>query len=110
MIKGIDVILYTRVQAGMDPFNRPQYEEQAVTVKNVLVSPSTETEVIDSLNLTGAKAVYTLAIPKGDANDWQDKIVEFFGQKWHTVGCPIEGIPELIPLEWNKKVRVERYV
>ena len=60
-------------------------------------------------NLFGKKAVYTLAIPKGDTHKWEDSVVEFFGHKWKTFGFPIEGIESNIPLDWNKKVMVERY-
>ncbi len=109
MIKGIDVILYEKAQTGVDGFNKPIYEETAVTVSNVLVTPSSETEILDTVNLTGRKAIYTMAIPKGDTHNWEDKTVEFFGEKWHTIGMPISGIEDMIPLDWNTKVRVERY-
>ncbi|MCD7918459.1 MAG: hypothetical protein LUF84_08455 [Clostridiales bacterium] len=109
MIKGIPVVLYERTQTGSDPFNKPIYEETATTVENVLVAPSSEEEILDVLNLTGRKAVYTLGIPKGDTHDWEDKDVAFFGERWHTIGMPISGIDAMIPLSWNTKVRVERY-
>lgn len=109
MIKGITVILYEKKETGADAFNRPIYEEIPVEVENVLVCPATSTEVTDQLNLSGKKAVYTLGIPKGDMHQWEDVTVEFFGMKWHTVGFPIAGIEDLIPLDWNKKVTVERY-
>ncbi len=109
MIRGIDVVLYEKTQIGTDPFHKPIYEETAVTVSNVLIAPTQEQEMLDILNLTGRKAVYTLAIPKGDTHVWQDKDVEFFGERWHTIGMPISGIGAMIPLSWNTKVRVERY-
>ena len=109
MLKGITVILYERQQIGVDAFNKPIYEETAVPVDNVLVAPAQEQEVLDILNLTGRKAVYTLGIPKGDTHIWEDREVEFFGERWHTIGMPIKGIEEMIPLFWNTKVRVERY-
>lgn len=109
MIKGIDIILYEKTQTGVDSLNKAVYEEKPVVVKNVLVSPTTEQEELDTLNLTGRKAIYTMAIPKGDTHIWEDVNVEFFGEKWHTIGMPIKGIEALIPLEWNTKVRVERY-
>lgn len=109
MIKGITVTLYNRAQTGVDGFNRPIYEEIPERVENVLVSPAQETEILDTLNLTGRKAVYTLAIPKGDTHTWENRTVEFFGQRWHTIGMVIEGIEDMIPLSWNKKIRVERY-
>ncbi|MDO4393587.1 MAG: hypothetical protein Q4C80_04165 [Bacillota bacterium] len=108
-IRGITVTLHTVKECGVDAFNRPIYEEIPVEVENVLVSPTNSTEVLDTLNLTGRKAVYQLAIPKGDNNDWKDKRVTFFGEDFHTFGEPIKGIDELIPLEWNTKVMVEKY-
>ena len=66
-------------------------------------------EVLETLNLTGRKAVYQLGIPKGDGHDWEGKRVAFFDQSWRVIGIPLEGQEELIPLGWNKKVKVERY-
>lgn len=108
-IKGITVILYDKIQTGTDGFDAPVYEEIPVEVENVLVSPASSTDVIEQLNLHGKKAVYTLAIPKGDTHNWKDRKVEFFGESWKTFGLPISGIEENIPLDWNTKVMVERY-
>lgn len=108
-IKGITVTLYERIQSGTDDFNRPTYTETPTAVDNVLVYPATSTEVLDSVNLTGKKLVYTMAIPKGDTHDWRDRKVEFFGQTFHTFGDVIEGIEENLPLDWNKQVKVEHY-
>lgn len=108
-IKGISVTLIDKIEIGTDPFNNPIYEESGIEVENVLVSPTSSDDVVNQLSLTGKKAVYTLAIPKGDVHDWEDKEVKFFGKKWRTFGIPLEGIDELIPLDWNKKVMVERY-
>lgn len=109
MINGITVVLYNRTASGTDDFNRTTYTETAEEVENVLVAPATATETLESINLTGKKAVYTLGIPKGDEHDWEDKKIEFFGQTWHSFGIPLEGIEDMIPLSWNKKVMVERY-
>ena len=109
MIKGIPVILYTEKAVGKDSLNNTIYKPTPETIENVLVAPSSSQEIVDSTNLYGKKAVYTLAIPKGDEHDWRDKTVEFFGSKWKTFGEPLMGIDELIPLSWNKKVTVERY-
>lgn len=113
-LHGIPVILTIRTQTGVNAFHEPIYEETTEVVENVLVSPSESGasgagEVADELNLTGKQLYYTLAIPKGDTHDWTDTYVEFFGKKFRTVGAPTEGIEDLIPLEWNKKVRVTRY-
>lgn len=109
LIKGITIILYEKTKTGEDGFNRPIYEEIPVEVKNVLVAPASGEDVTDQTNLNGKKATYTLAIPKGDTHNWEDVTVEFFGKKWKTSGPSLEGIEDLIPLGWNKKVTVERY-
>lgn len=84
-------------------------EEITVEVDNVLVAPTTSDDIISTTDLEGCKAVYTLAIPKGDNHNWENAIVEFWGQRWKVFGIPLEGIEANIPLAWNKKVTVERY-
>ena len=54
----------------------------------MLVSPTTQTEVLEAVNLYGRKAVYTLAIPKVDTHDWTNRKVTFFGEDWQTFGIP----------------------
>lgn len=108
-IKGISIVLYEQLFSHKDEFNKDIYEQQPVTVDNVLVSPTSSEDAAEEMNLSGRKAVYTLAIPKGDTHDWENKKVEFFGQMFRTIGIPTEGIEELTPLDWNKKVKVERY-
>ena len=109
MIKGIMVILVDKISDGVDLFGAPIYRDAEIPVDNVLVTPSTTDDMFNQLNLTGKKAVYTLAIPKGDEHDGEDKEVRFFGQTWRTFGFVTQGIEHLIPLDWNKKVMVERY-
>lgn len=108
-MRGITVTLYEQTQTGTDAFNAPVYEETPVEVENVLVAPASTAEILDNVNLYGRKAVYTLAIPKGDTHDWDNVRVDFFGRSWRTFGFPTEGIEHLIPLSWNRKVMVERY-
>nr|DAZ20659.1 MAG TPA: Minor capsid protein [Caudoviricetes sp.] len=108
-LKGITIILVDKVETGKDPFGKPIYQDKDIEVENVLIQPTSSDDVVNQLNLTGKKAVYTLAIPKGDSHDWENKEVKFFGKRWRTVGFPTEGIEDLIPLDWNKKVMVERY-
>lgn len=108
-LKGITIKLYEKTQTGVDGFGKPIYQEEAVEIENVLVAPASADDVVNNTNLSGKKAVYNLGIPKGDAHEWENRTVEFFGKKWRTVGTPLEGIEELIPLDWNKKVTVEYY-
>ena len=109
MITGIDVVLYTKTQTGTDPLGAPIYTQTAETVQNVLVGEPTADDLINELQLYGKRLAYTLAIPKGDAHDWKDTEVEFFGRRFRTYGDVVQGIEHLVPLSWNKKVKVEAY-
>lgn len=109
LIKGITVTLYEKVETGKDGFNHSIYETRPIQVNNVLVAPVSASDIPTSTKTDKRKATYQLAIPKGDNHNWDNAVVEFFGHEWHTVGIPIEGIEENIPLDWNKKVTVERY-
>lgn len=108
-LKGITVTLYEKEQTGTDAFGDPVYTETPVLVDNVLVAPASDAEVLATSNLYGKKAIYTLGIPKGDTHDWTDKRVGLWGKMYKTFGAGLEGIDDLIPLQWNKKVMVMHY-
>lgn len=109
MIHGITVRLYEKTPAGADAFNAPVYTETPQDVPNVLVGEPDAADIVNDLQLYGKRIAYTLGIPKGDTHSWEDATVEFFGQKFRTYGGVTQGIEDLIPLNWNKKVKVERY-
>lgn len=94
---------------GADPFGRPIEEEYIKDVDNVLVGLPTSDDITHNLEIFGKRAVYTLGIPKGDDNEWEDKTVTIWGQKYRTFGYVVQGIDDLVPLEWNKRIMVERY-
>lgn len=110
-IRGITIELVTRTQTDADPFGRPIYTETVEYVDNVLVGEPKHEEVIETLNLTGRKVKYTLAIPKGDTHVWENQFVILpfpFSGRYQVVGIPTAGIEENIPLSWNTKVQVAR--
>lgn len=109
MIKGISVKLKVQTQTGVDDFNRPTYEVSQEVVENVLVGEPSAEDVVNEINLSGKRIAYVLAIPKGDTHTWENTEVEFWGMTFKTVGIPTQGIDDNIPLQWNKKVKVERY-
>lgn len=109
MITGIDVILHNKTKTGSDPLGRPVYEEAFETISNVLVTPASTEAITDELNLSGKRLEYVLCIPKGDTHIWEDRVVEFFGKKWKTFGNTQEWIEAMVPLAWNKQVKVERF-
>lgn len=103
------VTLINKVEVGKDEFNHPMYVQECTDVEDVLVAPASTTEIADSLNLTGKKAVYTIAIPKGDQHCWKDQKVKFWGRVWQVIGFSQRGIEENIPLKWNEKWMVAEY-
>lgn len=110
MIKGIRVKLINLIDTGeRDPFGKEIYQEKIVYVDDVLVSSQTADDLVNADDLKGKKEVYLLGIPKGDQNVWENQYVEFFGKRFHVFSPVIQGIDEMIPLRWNKKVYVERY-
>lgn len=108
--KGIDVKLTTKQATGeTDEFGSPVFSTVTDIVHNVLVAPTSSDDIPTTLDMTRFKALYTLAIPKADKHSWENGVVEFWGLKWLVVGVPLQGMDELIPLDWNKKVQVVRY-
>lgn len=110
MIKGITVRLLVKTKNGTDGFYHPIYAETWVDVPNVLVGQPTTDELESERIISGKIISYVLAIPKGDIHNWVDTEVEFFDQRFRTIGFPTQGIDANIPLSWNKKVKVEAYV
>ena len=111
-LRGITITLCERTQTGVDAFNRPVYQWTEESVDNVLVSPAGSTEILDTLNITGKKIVYKLAIPKGDDHVWENRKVILpapFEGEYITIGIPTAGIESMIPLGWNKQIQVAKY-
>ena len=106
---GKTVILYNKVQIGVDRFNKPVYKEIPEEVRDVLIGLPDSTDITNAINIEGKKAVYVLGLPKGDEHIWENRTVEFFGKKFKTVGFVIEGIEENVPTRWHKKIKVELY-
>ena len=109
---GITITLKKKTQNGTDPFGQPKFTTEDVSVNDVLVGEPSTNDVTNALEMYGAKVAYTLAIPKGDENVWEDTIVTLpapFAGDYHTVGIPTAGIEANIPLRWNKKVLLERF-
>lgn len=108
-IQGMPVILHIKTKTGVDSLNNPVYAETTETVENVLVAqPETAAETT-ALNLYGKRLKYVLGIPKGDAHDWTDTEVEFFGRTFRTFGDVVQGVEANVPGPWHKKVMVESY-
>lgn len=109
MIHGMTITLWNKTKTGTDGLGNPVYTWTTKTVDNVLVGQPTAEERTNELNMTGRMISYVLGIPKGNADNWENQIVEFFGHKFITFGIPEQGIEANIPLSWHKKVKCERY-
>lgn len=113
MIKGVSITLKKKTASGTDPFNNSTYTTQNVTVDNVLVGVPSADDINDAFTRYGKKAVYTLHIPKGDTNIWEDTEVvlpEPFAGTYRTIGYPTAYIQGNVPpgVPWNKIIKVER--
>jgi len=108
-MKGTTVILLDRIKTGETRLREPVFEEVEIPVSNVLIAPVSGADLPTEYDFDGKKTVYVLAIPKEDRNTWKDRRVRFWGETWKVVGEPVRGMDELIPLDWNMKVTVERY-
>ena len=49
LIKGIKIVLISKVQVGVDDFNRPVHEEVEEEVDNVLVMPASADDIVTSI-------------------------------------------------------------
>lgn len=109
LIKGQTVKLTIKTQSGLDPFGAPVYIEETENVDNVLIAPTSDNDIVSEMQMYGKASTYTLHIPKGDGHIWTDTKIEFFGKVWRSMGPVIEYQEELVPLSWNKKIKVELY-
>lgn len=108
-MKGTIIQLVVKTQSGTDGFGAPIYTEALENVEDVLVgSPSTD-DITTTLNLYGKKVEYVLGIPKGDTHNWVDAEVIIWGNRFKTIGYPMTGEQENIPLRWGQNVKVEKY-
>lgn len=108
-MKGTTIQLVVGTVTSYDPFGNPVETEQLIDVYDVLVGQPSTDDITSSIQLYGKRIDYVLGIPKGDKNDWTDATVYIWGEKFRTIGYPMTGEQENIPLRWGKNVKVERY-
>ena len=113
-IRGISVTLYKETLTGYDTFGAPVYTTTKETVHNVLVAQPSTDDITSAISLYGKKITFNLGIPKGDTNDWTDKVVEWTDasgntMKVKTFGVPMMGIEANVPGQWHKIVKCEAY-
>lgn len=110
---GIQVTLKIKTPTTeTDPFGVQKYTVTDKNVDDVLVGQPSTNDIENALALYGKRVAYTLAIPKGDTNVWQDTMVVLpdpFAGTYRTIGIPTAGIEANVPTRWNKKVLIERF-
>ena len=108
-MKGMTVQLVKKTQDGTDPFGAPIETEEIIDVPDCLVGQPSTDEIAATMEMYGKQIAYVVGVPKGDENTWVDTDVIIWGERFRTIGYPMTGIQENIPLRWGKNVRVERY-
>lgn len=108
-MKGTTVKVLQKTVTGQNDMHEDIVTEKWIDVPDVLVGQPTTDDITSTLQLYGKRIEYVLGIPKGDTNDWTDTEVEIWGEKYKTIGYPMTGESENIPLRWGKNVKVERY-
>lgn len=112
MIRGITIRLIERSVAAASG-GTAVGTENAVSVRNVLIGEPESRTMPDLLDPLGIRTSYTLALPKGDTHNWIGGIVTlpapWFGD-FYVDGEATAGIEANIPLCWNRKVRITRWV
>ena len=109
-LHGVTVKLYNRAVVTYDELNAPVYSFTCTEVDNVLPGQPSTSDIVESVDLSGKRADCVLGIPKGDTHTWADAIVEVWpGEFYETIGWPMTGVQDLIPLQWDRNVRAARY-
>ena len=108
-MKGTTVKVLQKTVISQNAMHEDIVTETWIDVPDVLVGQPTTDDITSTLQLYGKRIEYVLGIPKGDTNDWTDTEVEIWGEKYKTIGYPMTGESENIPLRWGKNVKVERY-
>lgn len=108
-MKTMTVQLAVNTVIETDPFGTPIEETTFVDVPGCLVGQPSTDEIAQTMEMYGKQLAYVIGVPKGDTHNWIDTDVIMFGERFKTIGHPMTGIQENIPLDWGMNVKVERY-
>jgi len=108
-MKTTTIKLIVETVVDVNPFGEEITTEVTEDVKGCLVGQPTTDDITSSVELYGKKCEYVVGIPKGDTHDWKDRELYIWGERFRTIGFPMTGIQENIPLRWGQNVKVERY-
>lgn len=103
---GETVIVEEFGEAVKDPYGKPIHTVFESEVSNVLVSPGTTGDVIESNRTDGVKVAYTLYFPNPYTGSLEGKRVNVRGEWFNVVGSPRPYNPVTTPTAWNMVVEV----
>lgn len=109
LLHGVPIQYVHRKKVSEDEWHQPIFGEEYETIDNVLVAPVSQMGIPEQEDLQKKKKQKMLGIPKGDNHDWKDCVVLIDGERYESVGFPEEGIEDLVPGPWHKKVKVQLY-
>jgi len=108
LLEGETVVVIQRAEVGRGAGNTPIYTTVEETVDNVLISPASTDDVIESNRPDGTELVWNLDFPKTFTGPLRGCRVRVRGEEFHVVGDPRPYLPTLTPGQWNRPVKVER--
>lgn len=106
MIKGETVTLVVKTATGTNPFGETTYSTINENVVDVLVELLSAEELVADMEYFGKKTMYKLHIPIGDTHTWEDTEVIVRGKTYKTIGPLVEYPQNMVPLRWNKQIKV----
>ena len=108
LLEGETVVVIHRAEVGRGAGNTPIYTEVEEAVDDVLVSPASTSDVIESNRPDGTELVYRLDFPKTWTRSLRGCRVRVRGEEFHVAGDPRPFLGSLTPGRWNRPVNVER--
>ena len=110
MIRGVDVCVSSPVSGEPDRLGNPTVTYgEAETVGNVLVSPSTTSDM-EAARPEGVSVAYTLHFPKTYTRCLEGCRITLpapWCGTYHVIGNPKPYIGANTPTQWNRQVEVE---
>lgn len=108
-IEGIDVVVIRRVPTGeVDDMGEPVTRDAWEGVRDVLVSPSSTSDMDEPARPHGDKTSVRLHFPKSYTASLAGCDIELDGVLYRVQGDPQGYIPDLTPGRWNRPVTAKK--
>lgn len=107
IIKGESVMVFLPTEGEKDPLGDSQGAFEEVECENVLISPSTTTD-LDKTHPDGFKDVMAFHFPKEWTRSLRGAEIEYNNARYKVIGDPQAYMSNLTPGEWNRPVQGAR--